>query len=279
MYNNVFLICRPLIESKPKRGRNSYKHTPVTKPEIEPQTIVIENPTHEENYVENQEIVYENEITIMETGVENNPDSIVECVNVVNPEDIELNENNVSYCIQYEENEQGAVAQPAEQQYVLLLDDVESFENLPEVQIQATELATVSIVSENNQEDTTSEVTNANEQDCNTALEETTCQNEDIKHDAPEVPIMFADNICVVNNSDCDVPKNTEEVTLVYEVIQTNDKKIWPNKQLVDTVILNKVPKSKAPKSESINMSLKSKDKSGVSKRRVKQIIKDVTEE
>jgi hypothetical protein len=171
---------------------------------------VIETP---EEVIESQEcdndIFYENEVTVMETNADNGSEYIV--YENTDAELIQNIGNNISYCIEYEDgNESNG---QTNESFILL----ENLENLP-VQIKATELATVNIVPE----------------DVN--LESPTIgEDMDMNHDNHVVTSIIENKLEIINDTG-----NILENGDVYEVIETNNKKIFPDKDFVRKVILNK---------------------------------------
>lgn len=153
-----------------------------------------------------------------------------------------MDNSNVHYCIQYDDGEQVNLEG---EQYILVLDDVESFENLPEVQIQATEFATISIVSENNQNQTKETGVVEQETDKNIPDVNNLNMNNENQFDNSGATFQLAEEIHVIDQSNFEATPDIDEST-VYEVIQTNDTKILPSKEIVNTEILNNPIKSHA---------------------------------
>lgn len=223
-----------------KRTKNTQKLIlPDVEPKLEPQTVVIENTQNIDAFEENQEIIYENEVTVMETPVENYNEILVyENQDENNGTDIVDPQVEVRYCVQYEDDTM-IEGQP-DQQYILM----EELENVPEVRIQATDLATVSIVSKN--EDTKDDTVVKQEQILNEIVNETTetpnVENDDRFGDEVQTVKIGSENITVLGDADGTLDLETDTV---YEVIKTNDKKIMPCREVVRSVILNIPSKSK----------------------------------
>ncbi|RVE53258.1 hypothetical protein evm_002091 [Chilo suppressalis] len=165
---------------------------------------------------------YEIEVTVDRNTRENEP----ECVNYENSEmQIDFcqqnfnSDENVTYCIQYEDNKN--LNEDSNEFYGVL----NNLENRP-LQIEATKLAMVNITPNNNQGIRKYDLVAEIQPDLNTVSE------VQVEH--------RVDNIVEV----IEEPSGDGSLDLgkgeIYEIIETNNKKILPDRDFVRTTILNK---------------------------------------
>ncbi|XP_063831077.1 uncharacterized protein LOC135080355 [Ostrinia nubilalis] len=228
-------IQRNKLKKYAKNSQRVPEPLPTVIPKLEPQAVVIENTQNVDPYEENQDIVYENVMTVVEP-VEN-------CNEIIVYESQENNNTEViaqpeDYCLQFEEN-----TEPKEQtieQFIMM----ENLENVPEVHIQVTDLATVSIVS-NDEASKTDDQSNNNDEIKNNDQEiPTVTEVHDTAGSDEKLDEVKEANITILGDADKNIDLGTDAL---YEVVVTDDKKLIPSREFVRSVIFNKPlkPKSK----------------------------------
>ncbi|CAH0747621.1 unnamed protein product [Diatraea saccharalis] len=165
----------------------------------------------------NKDISYECEIAVGENNAENEPEYTFYESNVLTTDLKSVGTGvNVQYCIQSEDNRNSN--EPVESCIVL-----EDLENVP-LRIQATELATINVLP-----------------DDSTVTGGIASNSQIVRNQEAEPPIKHEINNII---EEIEQPSLPEDLNLrnneYYEIIETNNKKILPNRDFVHSNILNK---------------------------------------